>query len=160
MIRTSFAFAVIAALLAASPARAVDGVYNTGRSDTETDETGTLDVRFGPCAHDAAKVCGTIAAVHEPDGPSGRTHMPDGSPILGFEMIRDLKPEGDGRYRDGRINAVDESLRKGKMIWYGVKIDDLGAEGLKVTGCLGFICPRTMRWSMVGAGPEAYGGSD
>lgn len=149
-----FAIAVCAALSAAlastaTSAETIEGVFNTGATDVEDGPGGTLDVRFHPCKDDLGRTCGTVQAIHDPDPDQTNELMPDGSPIIDFTMIRDLEPKGDGAFRDGKINAVDESLRKGKMVWYGVKVDLLPSGELQLKGCLGFICPRTMYWSPV-----------
>lgn len=129
----------------------LDGVYNTGPSDSDENENATLDVEFGPCADQAERLCGVIVAAHDPDDPDRRDVLPDGSPVIGFAMVRGLKDKGDGEYRGGEINAIDESLKKGEMIWYGVKIDALPGGDLEVRGCLAFICPRTMVWKRISA---------
>lgn len=145
--------AVVAAFAAiwggAVEAETLTGVYNTGPSDDEDSPGGTLDVEFGPCAEDPAESCGTIVAVRDPDPDAMDDKMPDGSPIIGFVMVRELEDRGGGKYRDGEINAVDESLSKDKMVWYGVKVDALEDGRLKVKGCLSFICPRTFYWTPV-----------
>lgn len=143
------AAAVAAPFFTVAPAAALDGVFNTGRSDA-TDDASTLDVEFHACAHDEGLVCGTIVAVNNPS-ESASDVLPDGSPVVGFTMIRDLEHKGDGEYRAGQINAIDESMEKGKMVWYGVKIDDPADGTIKVRGCLAFICPRTMTWTLVDA---------
>lgn len=142
------AASLMASVFFATAAQALEGVYNTGRSD-ETGDASTLDVKFHPCAHDTEQFCGTIVAVHDPADEPGADVLPDGSPIVGFTMIKDLEIKGGGEYRSGEINAVDESLEKGKMVWYGVKIDDPADGTIKVRGCLAFICPRTMIWTRV-----------
>ncbi|MEM9262135.1 MAG: DUF2147 domain-containing protein [Pseudomonadota bacterium] len=136
---------VVGLLSANASARELSGVYNTGASGEEAAPAGTLDIEFHPCADDAEKICGTVVRIND-DGPANDGLMPDGSPLLGFTMIVDLEDEGKGRFRDGKINAVDESLSKGKMVWYGVKVNVPESGPLEVKGCLAFICPRTMYW--------------
>lgn len=142
-------------LMASVQAKTIDGIYNTGASQEEDGPSGTLDVEFHPCADDEERSCGTIVRVNNPAPNSGDT-LPDGSPIIGFTMITGLKDKGDGEYRGGKINAIDESLSKDEMIWYGVKIDQEDGQ-LKVKGCLGFICPKTMYWKKVNPVVEAAG---
>ena len=149
MMRFAAAFLMAAVAPAGLSAETLEGVFNTGRSEVNTDETGTLDVKFHPCADDPALSCGSVVRINDPADPDNPRDMPDGSPVLGFTMITDLKYEGEGRYRDGRINAIDESIDKDKMIWYGVKIDALDDGRLKLKGCLAFLCPRTMYWEPV-----------
>lgn len=147
--------AILLAALAVSTASArensLSGEFNTGPS-LEKDAAGaSLNIRFHPCAEDKALICATVLDAVEPNGPSGRDVLPNGDPVVGFVFIRDLRPKGNGEYRDGKIAAIDESLIKGKMIWYGIKIDDNFDGTLAATGCLGFICPRKMVWTSVGS---------
>lgn len=130
-------------------AQTLSGDFNTGPS-LEVEAAGaSLNIRFHPCADDTALTCATVLEAIEPNGPSGRDTLPSGDPVVGFVVIRDLKAKGDGEYRGGKIAAIDESLIKGKMIWYGIKIDDKFDGTLAATGCLGVICPRKMVWTAV-----------
>ncbi|MGF1544247.1 MAG: DUF2147 domain-containing protein [Parvularculaceae bacterium] len=133
----------------AGPALAIDGTYNTGRSEVATDESTTLDVRFHPCPHDGALVCGSIERVHNPTEPVETARLPNGEPVLGFTMIVGLEETSPGAFRGGRVNALDETLRKGRMKWYGVKIDEMSDDAIKVRGCLSFICPRSLVWRKI-----------
>jgi len=126
-------------------------IYNTGTSLVEEANGASLNIRFNPCADNKNLVCAKVIDVIEPNGPSGQSVLPDGSDIIGYVMIRNLKPRKNGRYRRGRIASLDESMVKGKMLWYGVKIDDNFDGTLTVKGCLGPICPRTMVWKKVAA---------
>ena len=144
--KIAFLSAALFASATVSHAAPLDGVFNTGVSEVESANEATLDIKFHPCTDDAKRTCGTILRVVN-SSPDAADIMPDGSPVVGFEMITDLKDKGDGKYRGGRINAVDESLEKGKMMWYGLKIDQLDGGDLKVRGCLSVICGRTMTWS-------------
>jgi len=126
-------------------AEPLSGIFNTGVSDVDEIDNTTLDIRFHPCKEDFALTCGTVERVVNPD-PEATDVMPDGSPIVGFTMITGLVDKGKGRYRGGKINAVDESISKNKMIWYGLKVDKQSDNSLKAKGCLGPICPRTMIW--------------
>ena len=137
-------------LTAFAPASAtsIEGVFNTGASEVETASGESLDIRFHPCPDDATLTCGTIVDVLNV-APGDDTTMPDGSPVVGFQMISALEYKGEGKYRRGKINAVDESIEKNKMIWYGLKIDHLKDGELKVRGCISFVCGRTMYWKPV-----------
>lgn len=130
-------------------AASLTGVYNTGVSDVEDSDNVSLNIRFHPCQDDTALTCGTVHRVLNP-APDADDTMPDGTPVLGFTMITGLKDKGDGRYRGGKINAVDESISKDKMVWYGFKLDIQDDGSLKAKGCLGPICPRTMVWLKAG----------
>ncbi|MEM9168274.1 MAG: DUF2147 domain-containing protein [Pseudomonadota bacterium] len=129
------------------------GVYNTGASDAVEDIPSTLDFAFHPCADEADRVCASVVRVVDPEPDQPET-MPDGQPIVGFTFITGLKDKGDGEYRGGRVNAIDESLDKDKMVWYGVKVDLQEDGSLKAKGCLAFICPRTVYWKRVSDGAE------
>ncbi|MEO0398613.1 MAG: DUF2147 domain-containing protein [Pseudomonadota bacterium] len=130
-------------------AETLSGVYNTGRSSVDDTQSGTLDVKFHPCKDDIALSCGTVVRVVDPADPSNPQTMPDGQPMVGFTMVTGLEDQGEGKFRGGKINAVDESLDEDKMIWYGVKIDVEDDGRLKLKGCLGFVCPRTLYWTPV-----------
>lgn len=147
-------FAAAALLFVAGPAFALEGVYNTGVSESVEDQGGTLDVEFGPCLEAPDLFCGTVIAVNNPDA-SGDGAMPNGEPVIGFVMIRDLEPRKHDRYRDGKINAVDESIDKDEMIWYSVKIDALENGDIEVRGCAGFLCGRTMLWKRIDLAPAS-----
>lgn len=147
----------VAALAPAAPARGetLFGAFNTGPSLEKEAGGASLNIAFHPCSDDPALSCATVLEAIEPKGPSGRTALPGGDPVVGFVVIRDLKSKGDGRHRDGKIAAIDESLIKGKLIWYGLKIDENADGTLAATGCLGFICPREMVWTPVQAEIDA-----
>ncbi len=147
---TAFLYALFSSVATAAP---IEGVFNTGKSDAEETEAGeasdaTLDIRFHACDAAPEETCGTIVRVRDtsPDEPNV---LPDGSPLVGFTIITGLVDKGDGKYRKGRINAVDESIRKDRMVWYGLKLDRESANLLKAKGCLGPICPRTMYWRAI-----------
>jgi hypothetical protein len=152
MLVLAAAFALAAAATPA-PSVSVYGVYNTGRSEIDAAETGTMDVELHPCTDDLVKLCGTIRVLRDQSDPEAPTVMPDGAPIVGFTMIEGLEPRAPGKWRGGRINAVDESLDEGKMAWYGVKLDAKEENAVTITGCLGFVCPRKIVWRRVDIEP-------
>jgi len=158
--------ASLLALSASAHAASLGGVFNTGPSLEEEAAGASLNISFHPCSDDEALYCATVLETIEPAGPSGRTVLPNGEPIIGYVFISGLKPNGEGEFRSGKIAAIDESLIKGKMIWYGLKIDENADGSLTATGCLGFICPRKMLWTKVsldadnGAGEGADEGVD
>lgn len=133
----------------ASLAEDLQGIYNTGPSLLEEASKASLNIEFHPCAGDGALICASVVGIVEPNGPSGQNMLPDGSPVMGYVMITGLKPKGKGKYRGGEIVALDESIIKGKMIRYGIKINDRDGGPLDARGCLGFICPRKMIWTVV-----------
>ena len=154
IIRMVSLFLVLAFLPAAGHAEHISGVFNTGQSDVEGAQGSTLDIKFHPCLDDVDRTCGTIIALNQDDSAQQVDTMPDGSPIVGFQMIKGLKFVGDNQYKRGKINAVDESIEKDKMTWYGLRVRDNKDGTLTAHGCLGFICPREMVWSEVKAPPS------
>jgi hypothetical protein len=150
---------IAAACAFAAPAAAyaggLTGDYNTGPSRVEEAKGASLNIRFHPCKDDKAAVCASVLEMIEPAGPSGRTTLPNGEPVVGAVMIRKLTLKRENEYRDGEILAIDESIVKGKMLWYGLKIDQKPDGTLAATGCLGFICPRKMVWTPAAAGAPA-----
>ncbi len=137
------------AISASACAEPLGGAFNTGPSLEKEAAGASLNISFHPCADDSSLYCATVLETVEPGGRSGRTTLPNGEPVVGFVFIRGLKPEGEGKYRDGRITAIDQSLIKGKMIRYGLKIDENADGTLSATGCLAFVCPREMIWTRV-----------
>ena len=148
---SAFCSSIFLSSVAAAP---LSGVYNTGRSEVEGAEDSSLDIEFHACKHDEALSCGTILRVVNP-GPDATDTMPDGSPIVGFTMITDLEDRGKGKYRDGKINAVDESIEDGEMRWYGLKVTDQFDGTLEAKGCVGPFCARKMIWTRIEASAEA-----
>lgn len=154
---TAILFAALAVFALPAPARSetLSGDFNTGPSLEKEAAGASLNIRFHSCTDDRALTCATVLETVEPGGPSGEDVLPNGDPVVGFVFIRGLKSNGNGEYRGGKIAAIDESLIKGKMIWYGIKIDDRFDGTLEAAGCLGFVCPRKMVWTAVG--PAAGG---
>ncbi len=149
---TLLATVAASAVAAQAQAEALSGDFNTGPSLEEEANGASLNIRFHPCTDNVTLTCATVLEAVEPGGLSGRSVLPTGDPVVGFVFIRDLEAKGGGEYRGGKIAAIDESLIKGKMIWYGIKIDDKFDGTLAATGCLGFVCPRKMVWTAVGKG--------
>ena len=156
MFRKQLHIGIFISILMAFSASAepLSGVYNTGVSELEEADAASLNIRFHPCEDDSTLSCATIVEVVNP-APDAKTILPDGSPIVGFTMIKDLKDKGDGKYRGGKINAIDESIEDGEMKWYGLKVTNQFDGTLKAKGCLGPICPRTMIWTAVDAAVDA-----
>ena len=145
----SIAIAVLALGATSVAAQTLEGIFNTGPSLEEDAKGASLNIRFHPCESNNALSCATVVEVIEPEGPTGASVLPDGSPIIGYTMITGLKAKGDGKFRRGKIAALDESMTKGKMIWYGLRIDDREDGTVVATGCLGIFCPRKMIWTEV-----------
>ena|GEM_PF-1483351 len=140
--------------MAQDAAPVLDGVFNTGRSEIKEANGASLNISFHPCEYDPALSCATVVSVDEPNGPTDVNILPDGDPIVGYLVVKGLTPKGGGKYRSGKIAALDESMVKGKMVWYGLKVNEMGDGNLEARGCLGFICPRTMIWRHTSASVE------
>jgi len=152
IIRVLFSASLFAVAIAGvAHAAELSGAFNTGPSLEKEANGASLNIIFHPCTEDKTLYCASVIETVEPNGPSGKTVLPNGDPVIGFEFIRNLKSKGDAEFRDGKIAAIDESLIRGKMVWYGVKIDKNADGTLTATGCLGFICPRKMLWTAVEA---------
>jgi uncharacterized protein (DUF2147 family) len=128
---------VLAALLALAPA--------AGRAASETlagdflVEDGLAKVAFGPCPAAPALTCGTITWLKDPVGhPTRDVNNPDrslrGRPLIGLTVVRDMKPDGPGRWSGGRVyDPKTGRSGNGKL--------RLSADGkLRVEGCVLVIC--------------------
>jgi uncharacterized protein (DUF2147 family) len=107
----------------------------TGRWQSEpNDEGGYILVDVGPCAGDAAKLCGVISAAKDGDGADARPEW------VGKRMIWDMSPDGENEWSGGRIWAPDEDeTYRSKM--------ELAGSNLKVSGCvLGGLFCRAQTW--------------
>ncbi|MEM6415123.1 MAG: DUF2147 domain-containing protein [Pseudomonadota bacterium] len=144
----AFVSAAFSLSAGAAQADVLGGLFNTGTSDRNENQRGTLNIEFHACEEDPALSCGTVKEFIDP-APDAVMVLPDGSPMVGFTMIKGLKDKGKGKFRGGKINALDESIEKGEMVWYGVKINKVDDGTLEIKGCLGPFCPRTLVWTPV-----------
>lgn len=126
-----------AALMAATPALAADPVEGDWIV-----QGGGAKVRVGPCAANAALMCGRIVWLKQPNGPDGKPDRDDGNPdpklktrpIMGLPLVWDFRKAAPGRWTGGRIYDP----RSGKT--YGSKMS-LNPDGtLKVDGCISVVC--------------------
>lgn len=106
------------------------GIWRT----TEGREGGYLHVSIAPCE---AAFCGTIVTAVDAAGVVGTDYE-----HLGKLMIRDMVPEGDGRYAGGRIWAPDEDRT------YRLQLT-LTDAGLAVRGCVLAFCRDAGVWVRV-----------
>ncbi|MBL3569975.1 imidazoleglycerol-phosphate dehydratase [Rhodovulum sulfidophilum] len=123
---------LIAALtLAATAAHAdpVEGVWQT-----PLDDNGNFGhIRISPCG---AALCGTLIRAYD-----GTGHQID-SDNVGKQIVWDMKPQGDGRYGQGKVWAPDrDKTYNSKMALEG--------EFLSVSGCVIGICRDGGRWKRV-----------
>lgn len=71
-------------------------------------EEGLARVAIGPCSTDPGRACGAVTWLKDPVGhPTRDIHNPDralrGRPLVGMLVIRDMKPQGPGRWSGGTV---------------------------------------------------------
>jgi uncharacterized protein (DUF2147 family) len=127
-------------LLAAAPAVAapasVQGLWLTD------DHKGLIQI--APCGH---YLCATIAKVADTSGNAPKTdiHNPDAAlrnrPLLGLPVLTGF--ESAGTYWKG--HAYDP--KSGKTYRSTMQLNADGS--LEVSGCILFLCPKSIRWTRV-----------
>ena len=132
--RVEFAVAIVAALMAAVPARAQsaaggpDGIWLT--------QAGDAKVRVSKCG---AGICGVVVWLKEPIDPmTGKPQVDDKNPnpalakrpIIGLPLFSGMHATGPNQWAGLIYNADD-----GKT--YASKISVTGPATLKVEGCVG-----------------------
>ncbi|RMF41341.1 MAG: DUF2147 domain-containing protein [Alphaproteobacteria bacterium] len=124
--------ALALALATAAPALGADA---TGLWRTEPDGQGRyLEVRIDPCRRAPALLCGRIVKARD------RTGTRLDYPHEGRWMIRNMKPDGPDRWRDGRIwHPIHEAVFPAHM--------EISGRILQISGCAlgGLIC-ETQGW--------------
>ena len=127
----------LAAALTATPAAAND-VFGMWKSAVN-DEGGFIHVEVGPCASDAAKVCGIIKDASNVDpakaDPARRAEL------VGKAIIEDMAPDGANEWSGGTIWAPDDDETYNSEM-------ELNGDVLEVSGCVlgGLIC-RGQDWT-------------
>lgn len=114
------ALAFVITLPALASAQDASGIWRTESSDQ-----GYLEVQVAPCGGKA--LCGTILRARDLTG----TEQP--YPHTGNRMIRDMQPDGPGRWSKGRIwdPRIDRTFNSHMT---------LAGNRLKVSGCLLSVC--------------------
>jgi uncharacterized protein (DUF2147 family) len=137
--------ALLGAMLAAPAAHAqsagdVAGVWQT--------QAGDANVRVSKCG---TILCGTIVSLRDKIDPqTGRPPVDDKNPdpalarrsMIGLHLFIDMRPTGQNTW-SGRIYNADD----GKI--YASNVALLGANSLKVEGCVGAFCGGE-NWTRVG----------
>ena len=133
-------------LFRSASAEIVGKTFNTGESEVDTENANTLNIFFENCDFDESKICGRVMEIVLPDGSilEEDSVMPDGSVLQGSYMITGLVEESEGSYRKGQILAPDETMRDGKMKYYGFRVDENADGTISAAGCVLTICPRKM----------------
>ncbi len=118
--------AVLVSLALPALADPVHGHWRTAPDDNGN----TGIVAIADCGE---RICGTLIEAH--DG-SGQTMT---SPNVGRQIIWDMEPQGNGRYRNGRVWAPDRDQT------YNARLE-LEGDRLTVSGCVLVFC-RDAVWS-------------
>ena len=104
----------------------------TGLWRTEATGEGYLEVRIAPCG---AALCGTILRARDLQGQE------QSYPHVGRWMIRNMAPDGPGRWTDGDIwDPRNDRTFRSKM--------ELSGNSLTVSGCVLGFC-QSQVWSRV-----------
>ena len=118
------------ALMLAGGAAFADPVEGTWR--TQPDDNGNFGVvTISSCG---SSICGTLGQGYDASGNK------IASPNIGRQMIWDMKPQGGGAYRGGKIWAPDRDKT------YNSKMT-LNGDTLSVEGCVLFICRDGGTWT-------------
>lgn len=137
MKRSVATLALLGAALVAAPALA----QGADPSGTWLSESGETRVRIARCG---GAYCGTIIGVK---GEARDVNNPDPAqksrPLVGVQMISDIRPTGDGGFQGALYNPKDGKTYSGKM-----RLKDAAA--LELSGCVmgGLIC-RSQTWTKV-----------
>ena len=129
------AFALAAVLaMAAAPALAADPAHGEWLT-----EGGTAKVRIGPCANDAARLCGNVSWLKNPaEAKATDANNPDPKlktrPIMGLPMLWGFKSSAPGKWTGGKIYDP----QSGKT--YNSKVSVMPNGALKVEGCVAIVC--------------------
>lgn len=134
--RFGFLIAILAALLAASPAEALAG---DGVGGIWLTQAGDAKVRVSKCG---GGICGVVVWLREPTDPAtGRTQVDDKNPnpslarrpMIGLPLFSGMPASGPNRW-SGRIYNADDGSS------YASNISLSGPDTLKVEGCVGALC--------------------
>lgn len=122
-------YAVLALILAASPALAAapspQGVWRTQPGP----KGGSMNVEVAPCGGEGETLCGVVVGTFNMNRPD----------LMGITLIRDMVPDGEGGWT-GEIYAPDKGTFDSRM--------QIEGSDLKVEGCMLTVC-RSQTWSRV-----------
>jgi uncharacterized protein (DUF2147 family) len=142
--RVGFLIAIVAAFMAALPARAqaggdIGGIWLT--------QAGDAKVRVGKCG---GGICGVIVWLKEPIDPAtGKPAVDDKNPnpmlakrpMIGLPLFSAMRPDGANRWSGQIYNADD-----GKSYVSHISVE---GDALRVEGCVGALCGGET-WSRAG----------
>ena len=105
----------------------VEGVWKT-----HVDEGKFAYVKIGPCG---SNFCGVFHKTFDANGKAYKSEN------LGKKFLRDMQPQGGGKYANGKIwEPSSDKTYKSKM--------QLNGNNLTVSGCVGPICKK-YKWQRV-----------
>jgi uncharacterized protein (DUF2147 family) len=124
-----FAFAAVAVMMSAGTGMA-DPALGTWK--TEVDDGAYAHVKMQECG---SNICGTIARTFK-DGSEYRSEN------IGKMLVRNMEPQGNGRYKGRVWRPSNNKVYIGKM--------DVTGNSLKLRGCVagGLICAK-QTWSKI-----------
>lgn len=132
---------IIGAMLAAAPAANAETVI--GRWKTETHNAIVEIARCGPSICGRLVTSDTIKANPSMKDARNSDASLRNRPIAGMQMLSGFSPAADGVWENGKVyNAED-----GKT--YSGKITPVGANQLKLRGCVFYPLCKTQTWTRV-----------
>ncbi|MDB5441833.1 MAG: hypothetical protein JWP73_209 [Phenylobacterium sp.] len=108
-------------------------------------EDGLAKVAVAPCPQDPSLACGAVTWLKDPVGhPTRDVNNPDralrGRPLVGVQVIREMKLEAPGRWAGGKVYDAET----GKS--YNGKLRAVSRNRLQVQGCVLMIC-QSQAWT-------------
>jgi uncharacterized protein (DUF2147 family) len=134
--RFGFIVAILAALLAAPPAKAQAGSEVIGIWLTQA---GDAKVHVGRCG---GGICGVIVWLKDPTNPAtGKPQVDDKNPnpslarrpMIGLPLFNGMHPSGPNKWTGEIYNADDGNS-------YASNVSASGPDTLRVEGCVGALC--------------------
>jgi uncharacterized protein (DUF2147 family) len=134
--RFGFWIAMLAALLAASPTKALAGGDPGGIWLTQA---GDAKVRVSKCGN---SICGVVVWLKDPINPAtGKPQVDDKNPnpslakrpMIGLPLFQSMRPSAPNKW-SGQIYDADDGNS------YASSISVSGPDALKVEGCIGPLC--------------------
>ena len=100
-------------------------------------EKGNMQIEIRPCGEG---YCGTVVKASEKQ--KARARRGSGTELIGATLIRDIRPNGPGRYR-ARVFVADRNIHATG------RIRQISEDLLKVSGCVLAIICKSANWVRV-----------
>ncbi len=106
-------------------------------------EGGRSQVELGPCEHNEKWLCGRIVWLENPKNDTkNKDKALRDRPLVGINVVWDLKDEGGGTWDDGEIyNPEDGKTYDSEML-------EVDATTLEVSGCVWVLC-KEQTWTRI-----------